>query len=224
MPEPAYENGRKLTRTLKILLSSPKGGSGKTELSKNLAVAAACAEFDVALVDFDQQRTSTNWLSLRPAEASKIHPYEGDLGLEEDVEQVAALADHDLVFIDTPPSIEATPKALKTLVLAADFIIVPTRFGKSDLDSNIPWARMLGKYGKPYLVVLNAIKSSSKNRIKLARHRVSAAADLCPVEVSDFDDYLTAAEAGLGVAELRGAKGADDISALWAVISRHLNI
>jgi chromosome partitioning protein len=123
----------------------------------------------------------------------------------------------------TPPSIEGHPKALKVLALAADLILIPSRPGISDMESVEKWAKLMVQYNRPSMIVLNAIKKRT-NRILTARRRLSKAGDLCPVEIPDFDDFLTAGEAGLGVVEIKGAKGADDIDALWAIVRRRIEI
>ena len=56
-----------------ILIVNPKGGAGKTTLATNLAGALAnVGDQDVKLWDLDRQRSSLEWLALRPANRPPI--------------------------------------------------------------------------------------------------------------------------------------------------------
>ena len=50
-----------------ILLHTPKGGSGKSTLSRELAVALSMEGRQVGLMDLDPQGTTTGWYSRREA-------------------------------------------------------------------------------------------------------------------------------------------------------------
>jgi chromosome partitioning protein len=55
-----------------ILVANPKGGSGKTTLSINLAgYLASCGE-RVAMLDLDRQKSATQWLAVRDASLPEI--------------------------------------------------------------------------------------------------------------------------------------------------------
>jgi chromosome partitioning protein len=55
-----------------ILVANPKGGSGKTTLSINLAGYLAASGQRVALLDLDRQKSATQWLASRDARLPKI--------------------------------------------------------------------------------------------------------------------------------------------------------
>ena len=57
---------------LSVLIASPKGGCGKSTLATSLAAAFANGGLKTALADVDKQRSSLNWLKLRPDEAPKV--------------------------------------------------------------------------------------------------------------------------------------------------------
>ncbi len=48
-----------------ILVANPKGGSGKTTLSINLAGWLASQGRRVAMLDLDRQKSATHWLAAR---------------------------------------------------------------------------------------------------------------------------------------------------------------
>ena len=55
------------------LVINSKGGSGKTTLTTNLASYFAASNIPTALMDYDPQGSSINWLRLRGPFAPKIH-------------------------------------------------------------------------------------------------------------------------------------------------------
>jgi len=50
-----------------LLVANPKGGSGKTTLSTNIAGFLASRGQRVAMLDLDRQKSATYWLASRPA-------------------------------------------------------------------------------------------------------------------------------------------------------------
>jgi len=119
-------------KTKKILLTSAKGGSGKTTTAYNLAAFAANDGLRVGIVDLDVQGALTNWWRMRPREAPEIwhfHARMDDYGraLEE-----AENAELDLIIVDTPPAIEAFDGAIRLLVRRADICLVPSNQGGVD--------------------------------------------------------------------------------------------
>ncbi|MDP2029877.1 MAG: ParA family protein [Thiobacillus sp.] len=60
------------SNTRVILVANPKGGSGKTTLSINLAGYLASQGQRVAMLDLDRQKSATQWLAIRDAAMPKI--------------------------------------------------------------------------------------------------------------------------------------------------------
>src|SRR3954465_15577925 len=58
-------------RTHTTLVINPKGGSGKTTVGTNLASYFA-AQVPTALMDYDAQGSSLNWLKQRPMPRARI--------------------------------------------------------------------------------------------------------------------------------------------------------
>ena len=56
-----------------ILIANPKGGSGKTTLSTNLAGYFARNGDTVTLRDLDRQQSATRWVERRSSELPVIH-------------------------------------------------------------------------------------------------------------------------------------------------------
>ena len=61
----------------RIVVAMPKGGSGKTTVATNLASYFSAKNIPTALLDFDPQGSSLNWLRLRPLQLPKIHGANG---------------------------------------------------------------------------------------------------------------------------------------------------
>src|SRR3954468_23909023 len=72
----------------RLLITSPKGGVGKTGLSSNLSVAAALEGLRVAALDFDRQRSFARWWQRRPEGTAPIDLVEGDLRDLTGIEQI----------------------------------------------------------------------------------------------------------------------------------------
>src|ERR1700709_1174590 len=86
---------------IRVLLTSPKGGVGKSMLTRNLAVAAAWDGAKVATADLDPQATLTIWSRRRPKDVPQIPHYrvvwdEADALLDDQ-----ELSLHDVIMIDT---------------------------------------------------------------------------------------------------------------------------
>ena len=50
----------------KLVVIGPKGGSGKTTMARNLAVAAVLSGYRVGILDTDPQGTLSTWHVFRP--------------------------------------------------------------------------------------------------------------------------------------------------------------
>jgi chromosome partitioning protein len=61
-----------------ILIANPKGGSGKTTLSTNIAGYLASRGQRVAILDLDRQKSATQWLANRPRILSSIELMQSD--------------------------------------------------------------------------------------------------------------------------------------------------
>ncbi len=112
-----------------ILITSQKGGSGKTMLAAHLAVEAErTGDAPAWIIDADRQGTLTRWHERRKAET----PQRGEVRLEKLMTALAALAGQGAAycFIDTAPTISAQTAALIDL---ADLVVIPVRPSPSDL-------------------------------------------------------------------------------------------
>lgn len=95
-----------------ILVANPKGGSGKTTLSVNLAGYLASRGERVAILDLDRQKSASHWLAMRDPALPAIELLrEGQKG------------DGDWLVIDSPAGLHG--KSLERALKLAHKVAVP---------------------------------------------------------------------------------------------------
>lgn len=225
--EPVAQTMRATTverRAKVVLFCCPKGGVGKTSSAKNAAVAAVREGRRVCTIDLDRQRTLSQWVALRrDQEVPQFDHAEGRL---DDLDAVLGRVDpnaYDLVIIDTPPSVEEHPEAVKRLILLADLVIVPSGATVFDRRSAVPWMKLLRTYGKPAAFVLNRVKRRVTS-LREAKSALIREGRLCPVEVPDLEDMHRVDEIGYSVLDVPGAAGAGECADLWHFIRNELGL
>lgn len=95
-----------------ILVANPKGGSGKTTLSINLAGWLASQGRRVAMLDLDRQKSATQWLAMRDMALP-------DIELLQDGQKGEA----DWLVIDSPAGLHG--KNLERALKLATKVVVP---------------------------------------------------------------------------------------------------
>jgi len=211
-----------IKRPLRIVMSSPKGGVGKTGTCRNLAVAAALEGFKVATVDFDPQKSLTKWWEDRPMDAPDLEHFATTIGNVDTI--LAEITDYDFVFYDTATAIEEHIDDMKKLLVAADMIIVPTQASKDDRNSTFPWMSALRKIQPKSHFLLNRVRPQTTIFTVARNLLVGTGHPLCPVEVPDYMDFQEAAELGVGILELRRAKGQEQIKGVWSYVRNTVGV
>lgn len=206
----------------RLVVTSPKGGSGKTGTTRNLAVAAVLDGYRVATVDLDPQGSLTRWWEKRPDEATSIDHFSAH------IRDVAAVLDevrnYDLVLFDTPTSVEEYLEQMKALIVACDMALITTQETDDDLDSVLPWMDAVRKYQRNSAFLFNKIKPRTVMFTDARNRVVGNGYQACPVEVPDYTDIATAGNQGIGVLELRGAKGREHMTGVWGFIRSNLEL
>ncbi|MGI4746203.1 MAG: AAA family ATPase [Janthinobacterium lividum] len=207
-----------------LVLSSAKGGSGKTTTTRNLAICALHDGLSIATVDLDAQGSLTLWFKRRPDEAPAFQHFQVPLEVGLDaIKSIIALPDLDLVLVDTPPGVEANPAAIKAIMHLADFILIPTGQGAPDLETVIDWATIVRREGRRCAFLLNR-SVRTKNSFSEAKLELSRVGALCPFDVRDLEDIQRTHRTGLGVVEVRGAAGAADFNGVWNYLRREIGL
>lgn len=116
-----------------IAVANQKGGCGKTTVATNLAVMFANEAYDVLLVDADPQLSTMGWCGTRseigniPFIQSQALPAKN---LRQNAKQLREK--YDIIIIDGGAHISEHSHAA---VAVADFVIVPIKCSKSDIES-----------------------------------------------------------------------------------------
>ncbi|MHB1083906.1 MAG: nucleotide-binding protein [Thiobacillus sp.] len=95
-----------------ILVANPKGGSGKTTLSTNLAGYLASQGQSVAMLDLDRQKSASQWLAIRDATLPNI-----------DLLREGQKGSSDWLVIDSPAGLHG--KNLERALKLAHKVVVP---------------------------------------------------------------------------------------------------
>jgi chromosome partitioning protein len=221
-----------------ISIQSPKGGVGKTTLAFNLAEFAARDGLSVALLDADLQRSLARWHSRRPAEARHITLFARPLAeVEEAIAEIQRHSAFDVVIVDTPPAVEYVPDQTKILMEQSDLVLVPSTTGSADIESVSEWMTLLRRRKTRSAFVINRANTRPSGRLsdkeegsigtlsyREAQRSLNSAGLLCPVPIRQFEDINNSHSYGVGVVEVRGAKGASDFQGVWHFVRNMVEI
>lgn len=212
-----------------VLLSSPKGGCGKSSLSRNILVSAAQAGKRVVGVDLDRQGTLKTWAERRerarvavptlpavPVVAAELDDWRRAL-------QTARGTAPELVVVDTPPSVELNLNAVLSLSGVADLILVPSQTTMDDVDSTAPWMKRLLATQAKAAFILNRANRRTR-AFSSIRAKLVAVGPICPIEVGQFEEIPAAAGKGLGVLDLSRTMSGETFEALWSYVAREVGL
>jgi chromosome partitioning protein len=198
-----------------ITFVTQKGGSGKSTLCINLAVAALEVGRSTCILEMDRQATVSDWASHRAGPAPEVAQI--DATKLADVMKTLKNSAYDYAFIDTPGV--DSPGTLAA-IRAADLCIIPCRPTPADLRAFKPTLAAIYRLDKAFAFVLNQTPARSY-RIRDASDGLAVLGILPDVNVVSRTDYQDALGAGQGVTE-HNPKGAaaDEIRRLWGWIEK----
>ena len=189
------------------LVINPKGGSGKTTVATNLASYFAASGLPTAVMDYDPQGSSLNWLRLRAPHAPRIHAANAAPPRPGQLRSVAmhVPAGTSQLVIDAPAG--ASGLLLQELLSRASCILIPVAPSAIDIHATANFIRDLLIAGrvrvqnKRIAVVANRVRSSMPVYQPLERFLTSLSLPLL-TRLSDSDVFLKAAETGVGIFEM----------------------
>lgn len=204
-----------------IAVVARKGGSGKTTVAINLALAAHLAGKPTALADLDPQRSTLEPLRTRQASGPKRVEVTSR-GLYS--AQVAAVRSGVEAFIiDTPAGAE---EGMSNAIVLSDLTLLVVRPTFLDLTAAVQTAEVLKWLRKPGLVLINQAPPARDGMEPPAMRKALRALGflglpVVPVVLRARASYQTAMERGCSVLESEpGGPAAHELGRLWRFIDQ----
>lgn len=199
-----------------------KGGGGKTTIATNLATMAARENLTAVIIDVDQQTNSAKWHDRRKAEnvAVVAAPPPRIRATIETAKGHGA----GFIVIDSPGHSDSA--AIET-VRASDIVLLPIEPQMFHFDTMRAMRDIINVGGgKPTWIVVNKLHPSSSVQADKLKKVIfdTYAIQVCPVHLSRYDIYATAADAGSSPVEQdKNSKAAHEIKQLYKFISEHVH-
>lgn len=190
------------------MVLNPKGGCGKSTLATNLASYYAMSGKPVSLVDFDLQSSSLDWLAVRPDGAAPIG------AIRAQGEELLLPHSNGCLIMDVPAGLHG--KELKRYLKLAQTVIIPVLPSPMDIRATarfIAELLLVGRVSRQrtrIAVVANRVREHTLIYHTLERFLRSLKIPFLTT-LRDSQNYIRAAERGLGIFELPPSLVAHDI-------------
>ena len=191
-----------------IMVINAKGGSGKTTIATNLASYFATQNKNVTIIDYDPQGSSLAWLDARsPAK----RPIQGIAGFKKNAERPKRST--DIVIMDAPAAVHGAE--LTKLVRKAKTILIPVLPSPIDMRAATSFIKELKSSApvsqKKAKLALVANRSREITNIFWELEEFLSTQKLPYLTMlRDSQNYVRAAERGLGIYEMGPAATAVD--------------
>ena len=188
------------------LVINSKGGSGKTTITTTLASYFAAAGVPTAIMDYDQQGSSLNWLHLRDPLAPKIagaNAAPQKMGLRSIGRHVPENTKQ--LIIDAPAG--ASGLLLQDMLSRTKCIVIPVQPSSIDIHATANFVRDLllrgniRQRGIRLAVVANRVRKASPVYQPLERFLTSLGLTIV-TKLHDSEVFVKAAETGVGIYEM----------------------
>ena len=189
------------------LVLNPKGGSGKTTITLNLASYFAANGVATTVMDYDPQGSSLNWLRLRPPHAAAIHGANAAKIKSTKLRSMAMFVppETEQLIIDAPAG--ASGVLLQEMLDRASCLIVPVPPSAIDIHATANFVRDVLFSAKmrsrelPLAIVANKVRRSMPRYQPLDWFLESLGLKLT-ARLIDSDVFLKAVECGFGIFEM----------------------
>ncbi len=192
----------------RIVVLNPKGGSGKTTIAVNLAGYFASREQRPVLIDHDPQGSSGRWVSKRDAARPRVHlisAHQKDLRMTRTF-QLRPPPDTTHVIEDTAAAL--SHQNMIELTRLSDKILVPVLPSDIDIHACSKCIRDLLLVAKikrndnRLAVIANRVKMNTLVYQSLLRFLETLGIPVVAT-LRDSQNYIRAAESGLGIHEMK---------------------
>ena len=183
-----------------VMVMNSKGGSGKSTLATNIACYFASEGSKVVMADYDPQRSSLDWLALRPDDLPRIG---GVPAFDECLRNVPR--DTEVLVIDAPARTHGSE--MNELVRRAETIIVPVMPSPIDMKACAHFMEELLELGKVQRqqarlgLVANRVRENTLAFEELDQYLGKLKVPYLG-QLRQSTNYLRAYQRGMGVFEL----------------------
>ncbi|EJN16273.1 ATPase involved in chromosome partitioning [Bradyrhizobium sp. YR681] len=198
-----------------------KGGTGKSMLAINLAVAAEAAGEKACLIDLDPQGTVTNWFDTRTAETPPVVAHESAADLTKTLTALEQ-AGFSLVVIDTKGE---DGHATRAAMRVADLCLIPVRPAGPDLHATRTTMEALHTMRRDFALVVNQATPNKAAKLTSAvMTGLAQSGPVVPISLASRMDFQYSYALGLGVSEhAPESKAADEVAEFWAWCRKRIN-
>ncbi|HEY4751328.1 MAG TPA: AAA family ATPase [Steroidobacteraceae bacterium] len=200
----------------RFVVLNPKGGSGKTTIAINLASYLAASGHTPVLMDYDPQGSSLRWVKKRKPTQRPVHVI---AAFEKDTRTTRAFqlrppSDATHVILDTPAALD--PREFSEMTRDADKILVPVLASDIDIHACSNCIRDLLLVAKIHRdenrigVIANRVRRNTLTYHSLIRFLHTLGIPIVAT-IRDSQNYVRAAEQGVGVHEMKNSVAQEDI-------------
>jgi chromosome partitioning protein len=202
-----------------ITVAQQKGGSGKTTVAANLAVAFARAGKSVAILDTDPQGSLGRWFMNRREAGIEDLAFStaSAWGVSYECEKLRKT--HDYVIVDTPPKVDAD---LRPALRESDLVIVPVSASQVDVWATESVLEMTRREGRPNLIVVNRAKTHTRVYDTVIREIDRLDGTRAKTTLGNRVAYAETLGQGKGVLERGKGAWSDEIGGLVKDVSKAL--